>query len=38
MLRSRRLAAVLAVVGLLATACNASPGGSAGLTKVKVQK
>jgi len=37
MLRSRRLAAVLAVVGLLATACNASPGGSAGLTKVKVQ-
>jgi NitT/TauT family transport system substrate-binding protein len=37
MIRSRRLAAVLAVVGLLATACNASPGGSAGLTKVKVQ-
>ena len=37
MLRSRRMAAVLAVVGLLATACNAAPGGSAGLTKVKVQ-
>jgi NitT/TauT family transport system substrate-binding protein len=37
MIRSRRLAAVLAVVGLLATACNAAPGGSAGLTKVKVQ-
>ena len=36
MLRSRRLAAVLAVVGLLATACSAAPGGGAN-TKVKVQ-
>ena len=36
MFRSMRLAAVLAVVGLLAAACGTA-GGSASLTKVKVQ-
>jgi NitT/TauT family transport system substrate-binding protein len=37
MIRSRRWLALVAVVGMIATACNAGPGASTSLTKVKLQ-
>src|SRR5206468_6140642 len=37
MIRTRRWLALVAVAGMIATACSAAPGASVGLTKVKLQ-